>query len=198
MPHGRLLYQGRFAGLGKRFLTQRAQSATLEGVTSNSCPVTSGVPQGTLLGPLLFLLFVNDLPLCMSSLIRLFADDCLLYCTINDSNESLSLQNDLDALSKWERDRQLVFNVEKCHTMCISTGRVVNLGYSYTLNDHTLERVHHYSYLGILLSEDLKWASHVSHVTSSANQTLGVIRRNFRTASVECKSRLYCSLVRPK
>ena len=90
------------------------------------------------------------------------------------------------------------FNVGKCHTMCISTGRHVELDHSYTLNSHTLERVHHHSYLGVLLSEDLKWASHVAHVTSSANQTLGVIRRNFRTASVECKSQLYCSLVRPK
>ena len=68
----------------------------------------------------------------------------------------------------------------------------------HTLNSHNLERVHHHSYLGVLLSEDLKWASHVAHVTSSANQTFGVIRRNFRTASVECKSQLYCSLVRPK
>ena len=82
--------------------------------------------------------------------------------------------------------------------MCISTGRHVELDHSYTLNSHTLERVHHHSYLGVSLSEDLKWASHVAHVTSSANQTLGIIRRNFRTASVECKSQLYCSLVRPK
>ena len=93
---------------------------------------------------------------------------------------------------------KLTFNVGKCHTMCISTGRHVELDHSYTLNSHTLERVHHHFYLGVLLSEDLKWASHVVHVTSSANQTLGVIRRNFRTASVECKSQLYCSLVRSK
>ena len=117
---------------------------------------------------------------------------------INDSNDSLSLQNDLNALSKWERDWQMNFNVGKCHTMCISTGRHVELEHSYTLNSHTLERVHHHSYLVVLLSENLKWASHVAHVTSSANQTLGVIRRNFRTASVECISQLYCSLVRPK
>ena len=79
---------------------------------------------------------------------------------------------------------KLTFNVGKCHTMCISTGRHVELDHSYTLNSHTLERVHQHSYLGVLLSEDLKWASHVVHVTSSANQTLGVIRRNFRTANL--------------
>ena len=205
VPHGRLLYKLNHYGINgnllawvEDFLTERTQSVALEGASSMPCRVTSGVPQGTVLGSLLFLLYVNDLPLCISSSIRLFADDCLLYRTINDSNDSLSLQNDLNALSKWERDWQMTFNVGKCHTMCISTGRHVELDHSYTLNSHTLERVHHRSYLGVLLSEDLKWASHVAHVTSSANQTLGVIRRNFRTASVECKSQLYCSLVRPK
>ena len=106
VPHGRLQYKQNSYGIKEDllawvedFLTQRTQSVTLENVTSNSCPVSSGVPQGTVLGPLLFLLFVNDLPLCISSSIRLFADDCLLYRTINDSNDSLSLQNDLDTNS---------------------------------------------------------------------------------------------------
>ena len=142
VPHGRLLYKLNHYGINgnllawvEDFLSERTQSVALAGVSSMPCRVTSGVPQGTVLGPLLFLLYVNDLPSCISSSIRLFADDCLLYRTINDSNDSLSLQNDLNALSKWE---------------------------------------------------------------SSANQTLGVIRRNFRTASVECKYQLFCSLVRPK
>ena len=150
VPHGRLLYKLNHYGINgnllawvEDFLTERTQSVVLEGVSSMPCRVTSGVPQGTVLGPLLFLLYVNDLPLCISSSIRLFADDCLLYRTINDSNDSLSLQNDLNALSKWERDWQMTFNVGKCHTMCISTGRHVELDHSYTLNSHTLERVHH-------------------------------------------------------
>ena len=205
VPHERLLsklnhygIQGDLLAWIKNFLTQRTQSVTLEGVTSRSCPVTSGVPQGTVSGPLLFLLFVNDLPQGISSSIRLFADDCLLYRTINDIGDSLSLQNDLIALSKWEKDWQMAFNIEKCHTMCISTGKMVNPGYHYTLNNYPLERVHHHSYLGVLLSEDLKWASHIAQTTSGAYQTLRVIRRNFRAASAECKSKLYCSLVRPK
>ena len=112
--------------------------------------------------------------------------------------DSLSLQNDLIALSKWEKDWQMAFNIEKCNTTCISTGKMVNPGYHYTLNNYPLERVHHHSYLGVLLLEDLKWASHIAQTTSGAYQTLGVIRRNFRAASAECKSKLYCSLVRPK
>ena len=180
MPHERLLYelnhygiQGDLLAWIKNFLTQRTQSVTLEGVTSISCPVTSGVPQGTVLGPLLFLLFVNDLPQGILSSMRLFADDCLLYRTINDIGDSLSLQNDLIALCKWERDWQMAFNIEKCHTMRISMGKMVNPGYHYTLNNYPLERVHHHSYLGVLFSHNLKWASHISQTTSGAHQTLG-------------------------
>ena len=65
------------------FLTKRTQRVALEGVLSNQCFVTSGVPQGTVLGPLLFLIYINDLPLSISSTIRLFADDCFLYRSIN-------------------------------------------------------------------------------------------------------------------
>ena len=182
----------------KMFLSQRTQRVTLEGVTSDQCTVTSGVPQGTVLGPLLFLMYINDLPMCISSTIRLFADDCFLYRTINSPADSLLLQKDLDALSKWEKDWQMAFNVEKCHTMCFSTKKVTNPGTSYVLNNQGLDRVHHHSYLGVILSEDLKWANHIAHITSSAKQTLGVIRRNFKNSSVACKSKLYCSLVRPK
>ena len=123
VPHERLLYklnygiQGDLLAWIKNFLTQRTRSVTLEGVTSRSCPVTSLVPQGTVLGPLLFLLFVNDLPQGISSSIRLIADDCLLYRTINDIGDSLSLQNDLIALSKWEKDWQMAFIIEKCHNV---------------------------------------------------------------------------------
>ena len=115
------------------FLTQRTQKVTLEGITSNQCAVTSGVPQGTVLGPLLFLMYINDLPTGFSSTIRLFVDDCLLYCSITSLADSLHFQEDLDALSKWEEDWQMSFNVEKCHTICFSTKNVINPCTSYTL-----------------------------------------------------------------
>ena len=106
VPHGRLLYKLNHYGINgnllawvEDFLTERTQSVALEGVSSMPCRVTSGVLQGT--GPLLFLLYVNDLSLCISSSIRLFADGCLLYRTIDDSNDSLNLHNDLNALNKW-------------------------------------------------------------------------------------------------
>ena len=80
------------------FLTDREQTVVLEGMSSDSKPVTSGVPQGTVLGPLLFLIYINDLPNCVnSSTIRLFADDCLIYKEIHSQQDTEDLQADLDA-----------------------------------------------------------------------------------------------------
>ena len=73
----------------------------MEGVSSNVVPVTSGVPQGTVLGPLLFLAFINDLTECITSSVKLFADDCLVYRTIHSSNSAIQLQEDLAQLGLW-------------------------------------------------------------------------------------------------
>ena len=86
------------------FLTKRTQRVALESVLSNQCFLTSGVSQGTVLGLLLFLIYINDLPLCISSTMRLFTDDCFLYRSINSPVGCQNIQRDLDALTKWEKD----------------------------------------------------------------------------------------------
>ena len=92
----------------------------LDGKTSPSSPVTSGVPQGTVLGPLLFLIYINDLPSRVSSTAQLFADDCLLYGVISNKEDAASLQEDLDHLQEWERDWQMNFNPNKCEHIRIT------------------------------------------------------------------------------
>ena len=86
----------------------------LDGQTSSESPVTFGVPQGTVLGPLLFLVYITDLPSRVSSTVRMFADDCLLYREIHDRNDSKVLQDDLDRLQDWEQDWLMEFNPAKC------------------------------------------------------------------------------------
>ena len=103
------------------FLTDREQTVVLEGMSSDSMPVTSGVPQGTVLGPLLFLIYINDLPNCVnSSTIRLFADDCLIYRGIHFQHDTEDLQADLDALRTWERRWLMSFHPQKCQLLRIT------------------------------------------------------------------------------
>ena len=102
---------------------------------------------------------------------RLFADDCFLYHSINSPVDCQNIQKDLDAFTKWEKDWQMSFNVDKCHTSYFSSKKS-NLDTTYVLNNHVLTKVHHHSYIGVILSEDLKWSEHIVYMTSSAKQTL--------------------------
>ena len=85
--------------------------------SSNIVPVTSGIPQGSVLGPIMFLIYVNDLPEIVSSTVKLFADDTKLYRMIKNEEEELQLQEDLNHLQKWSENWQLPFNVEKCKVL---------------------------------------------------------------------------------
>ena len=120
VPHNRLCNKLFFYGIRgpllswiKNYLSDRTQKVITDGISSNSSTVTSGL-QGTVLAPLLFLCFVNDIPCLISSKIRLYADDILLYSIINSNEDCISLQNDIDKLLNWSRDWQLLFNYEKC------------------------------------------------------------------------------------
>ena len=101
----------------KSFLANRDHQVILDGAKFNSAPVSSGVPQGTVLGPLMFLVYVNDLLSNVNATGRLFADDCLLYCTIKTTDDAVSLQNNLHTLQQWEKDW---FNPEKCEVIRIT------------------------------------------------------------------------------
>ena len=112
VPHQRLLLKlnhygvrGNILSWTEDFLSVRTQEVVIEGSKSSPSPVTSGVPQGTVLGPLLFLAYINDMPECVQSQIKLFADDSLLY-RIQDSTDSQQLQDDLDKLQEWEQKWQ--------------------------------------------------------------------------------------------
>ena len=86
----------------------------LDGRAADPVPVLSGVPQGSVLGPVLFLIFINDLPDNIRSSVRLFADDCVLYRNVKSPLDCQILQDDLNSLAKWEMDWQMKFNVSKC------------------------------------------------------------------------------------
>ena len=159
-------------------------------------PVTSSVPQGTVLGLPLFLAFINDLPSGISSKIRLSADDCLLYRTINNSEDASLLQQDLDRLHQWTIKWQMQFNTNKCHSMKFSMHRNTTTT-KYHLGGSFLTYVEDYPYLGLTLSSNMSWTKHINGATSRANRILGLIRHNLRGASHKIKEKAYLSLVRP-
>ena len=133
-----------------------------------------------MLGPLLFLCHINDLPSRVKSTVR-FADDCLLYKTIRTIQDQIQLQNDLKSLEEWASLWGMRFNASKCYIMSIHRNQNP-LTYTYTLDNHILEKVNNNPYLGVLIhvSDDLKWATHINKICNLANSTLSFIRRNLK------------------
>ena len=140
--------------------------------------VTSGVPQGTVLGPLLFLLYVNDLPENLQSPVRLFVDDALLYGIISSEHDCNNLQTDLFELECWRERWQMKFNPSKCKILCISTKKSPPLR-KYVFCGSELDQIDSVSYLGVSLTNSLKWSQHVSSISGKASKVLGLLKRNF-------------------
>ena len=127
VPHRRLLYKldhyvirGSTHKCISSWLSERSQKVVLDGQASDPVPVLSGVFQGSVLGPVLFLIFINDLPENIRSPVRLFADDCVLYRNIKSPMDSQILQDDLASLTQWETDWQIKFNFAKCRSMRVT------------------------------------------------------------------------------
>ena len=184
VPHKRLATKLHHYGIRdknlswiKSFLADRNQQVVLDGKSSSPAPVTSGVPQGTVLGPLLFLVYINHLPSRATSSVRLFADDCLLYRVIKGHQDAERLQADLNQLQEWEKDWQMLFNTDKCEHIRITNKRNI-IQTSYNIHGHTLKETTQAKYLGVTIDNKLSWNSHVDQVTKRANQTTAFLRRN--------------------
>ena len=179
------------------FLGGRTQAVVLEGEYSPEVPVTSGVPQGSVVGPLLFLLYINDLPENIQSQVVLFADDTAVYLTVTNTNDSNILQSDLDILQESERTWDMEFNSSKCQVLHISRARQ-QIHSQYTLHGEILESVDCARYLGVSITKDLCWNTQINQITSKANRTLGFVKRNVRTTNQSIKELAYKTLVRPQ
>ena len=168
VPHRRLLYKLDYYGITgstHKWITswlseRRSQKVVLDGKASDPVLVLSGVPQGSVLGPVLFLIFINDLPENIRSSVRLFADDCVLYRNIESPMDCQIVQDDLNSLAQWDTDWQMKFNVAKCHSMGVTRHHPVkHIQFDYTLHQQRLEQVQSAKYLGINISDDLYWVN---------------------------------------
>jgi hypothetical protein len=163
---------------------------------SYAADVKSGVPQGTVLGPLLFILYINDLPENIKSSIRLFADDCIIYREIDSETDINTLQQDLVVFNDWSKKWLMPLNLLKCNTIHFSRS-IREIQTQYFIGEHSLAPVKEAKYLGVTLSDDLSWNKHINNVSASAQKVLNVVRRNFWNTNSKTKEICYKTLVRP-
>ena len=183
MPHQRLCTKLRYYGISgdtlswiMSFLTNRQQAVVVDGSQSPWKEVTSGVPQGSVIGPTLFLIFINDIQDNIQSRIRLFADDCVIYREIMTNSDHQILQQDLQQLSTWSSTWVMSFNVKKCAVLSITQKRKPYI-FQYHLCNDPIPRANDSKYLGVTITDDLRWNKHCKNIRHKASRTLGLIRR---------------------
>ena len=186
---------GNFNKWIQSFMVLRKQQVIVEGESSKPCSVDSGVPQGSVLGTLLFLCLINNLPQRVSSKVRLIADDCVLYRQTHSPRDQLLLQQDLSALETWAEDWGIRSDVSKCYLMSIHRSESPYSSH-YELDNHILEQVEENPYLGNTIHERLNWASHINKISNKGNSVLGFIKRNLKHAILDLKELAYPSLLR--
>ena len=165
--HLKLLYklqlhgvQGKTLGWIGSFLMGRSPTVVLNGNSSDELQVLSGVPQGSVLGPILFLLYINDLPDSLQSQVRLFADDTAVYLTDKGQDDNQKLQNDLDILQEWEREWDMEFNPSKCQVVHITRSRQP-INTTYSMHGQVLDSVDSARYLGVDITSGLSFTQHI-------------------------------------
>ena len=184
VPHERLLtkihaygIQGPLLSWLRSFLTNRYQRGVLRGHYSSWTSVLSGVPQGTVLGPILFLIYINDISRNIMSSTKRFADDMKLYRLLRDTKEDVEeLQKDLIRLESWSHVWQLKFNTDKCEAMRISKKNDYSSP-QYHLCGNQLKAVSEVKDLGIYITSNLSWSMQANKCANKANIVLGFIRR---------------------
>ena len=187
VPHQRILIKLEHYGVRgttlrwiRSFLSNKTQKVVVEGKSSCSAPVTSGVSQGTVLGLLLFLAYINDLPSNVNAKACLFADDCLLYRHIKTDKDAESLQENLNKLQDWETDWQMHFNPDKWELIRI-TNKCKIISATYQIHNIKLKQAKRAKNLGLTFSNTLSWNAHIDTITKKANNTTAFLRRKLST-----------------
>lgn len=178
------------------YLTDRKASVSVNSVCSREFTISSGVPQGSVLGPLIFILFVNDVCFRLKSPKQMFADDLKFYRVISSVLDCLALQNDIDELLMWCHENGMKVNVTKCKVISF-TRRINTISHPYSIGSDTLERVNSIRDLGVTIDSKLRFHEHISSVGAKAFAVLGFIRRHSSYfTDVYTLKTLFCTLVR--
>lgn len=180
------------------YLQNRPQYVEYNGYQSNIFTSSSGVPQGSVLGPLLFNIFINDIGNELTVNYLLYADDMKLFKRIEEYNDCLELQANIDKLQVWCNNNKLILNVKKCNILTYSI-KLHNITFQYSLDNITLTRPLTIRDLGITFDPKLSFNTHVNIISNEASKTLGFIIRNSHDFNdLYIPKLLYQSFVRPK
>ena len=201
VPYKRLMLKleshgitGKVALWIEEWLNNRMQCVGIRGTLSNLVHVLSGVPQGSVLGPLLFLIYINDLDCNIQNWILKFADDTKIFGKITDEMDRVKLQQDLQKLITWSDEWQMMFNVSKCKIMHIGKKDISG---HYFMKSQQLEEVMEEKDLGVMITRDLKVSRQCQLAYNKASRILGLINRTIEYKHPDILIRLYKSLVRP-
>ena len=187
---------GRLLGWFSAFLNDRVQAVKVNTKVSEYVSVKSGVPQGSILGPVLFLLYVNDLVDLFGPGLtaKLFADDVKIYAVINDVNDTVAFQAGLDALSAWSVCWQLPISLNKCSVLHLGRN---NIDHTYQLNGVQLPDVMEVVDLGIKIDSNLRFTKHYRFIANKAQQRASLILRTFRSRDPTLLFKAFVVYVRP-
>lgn len=206
VPHKDLLTKLKAIGIEQKvvawiesYLRDRKQCVAINGSVSEDLDVYSGVPQGSVLGPLLFLVYINDIHHCVEPpiQIKLFADDCVVYTAINNRDDQIKLNNSLHSIDAWCARWGLRINTSKTAYITFSNKKKP-LDFTYSLGNVTITRTDKVKYLGITLTSNFNWEPHVENVCRGALQKLSFLKRKLRNTPPAVKLNAYKALIRPK
>ena len=210
VPHRRLMLKLEALGVKGpvfnwigNFLANRRQFVVVNNSCSQEANVTSGIPQGSVLGPILFVVYINDLPRVCSSSVKLFADDTKVFTRSDVEGATETLQEDLDKLQVWANTWLMKFHPEKCHVLKLGSKKSETT-YSMSSRDTNgiekrvmLEESNHEKDLGVYVDNKLSFREHIHQITMKANRLVGIIRRTFDYLTEEMFVKLYKGIVRP-
>ena len=204
VPHARLIKKLKSYGIDgemlawiTEYLKDRTQIVRVNGESSRTAAVISGIPQGTVLGPLLFVIYINDILDNVDSSGLLFADDAKIFRKISCREDSLRLQDDIANLEDWSDLWLLKFHPDKCHLLTL--GKLENIMYChrYKVSGKEIEHTFEEKDLGVVMDSDLTFGEHITQKVKKANSIVGIIRRSFASLQKDTFVKLFTAFVRP-
>lgn len=203
--HKGLIYKLKQAGIDTTllqwlvsYLSNRKQRVVIPGACSDWVVIEAGVPQGSILGPLLFLIYINDIVIGINSNVRLFADDTSLYLIVNNPYVAAGQLNaDLETIHRWAERWLVKFNPSKSESLLISRKTNKPFHPPLMMNNEPITEVHCHKHLGIYLSNDGTWHEHVNYITSKAWIRLNIMRKLKFILDRQSLETIYTAFIRP-